>query len=93
MYRSKYYMYNGEMMTITEIAKIININPRTLKNRIKRMGFEKAISQPLRVRKKFYTYNNQTHSIKEWAELYNINENTLESRLNNGKTIEKALNM
>lgn len=93
MYRSKYYMYNGEMMTITEIAQIININSGTLKNRIKRMGLEKAISQPLRVRKRFYTYNNQTHSIKEWAELYNINENTLESRLNNGKSIEEALNM
>ena len=57
------------------------------------MGLEKAISQPLRVRKRFYTYNNQTHSIKERAELYNINENTLESRLNNGKSIEEALNM
>lgn len=87
-FRSNYYMYNGEMMTTTEIAKLINMNHNTLNNR-----FEKAVSKPIRIRKKFYTYNGQTHSIDEWAKLYNINSKTLDSRLRNGKSIEEALNM
>lgn len=85
------YTYDGKEMTVPDIAKSIGMNPDTLRGRIRRMGFENAITKPLRIAKRYYEYEGISHTINEWANIYNINPKTLACRLSNGKTIKEAI--
>lgn len=48
---SRIYDFQGERLTIAEIARRLGMRPTTLYGRLERMEFEKAISTPVRGRK------------------------------------------
>lgn len=51
---NKKYLYNGEMLTIPQIARTIGVKPHTLYDRINKYGYtlEQAISKKIRIWRK-----------------------------------------
>lgn len=88
--------YNGETHTIAEWGTIMGISPTTIRTRLCCGWNEidaittKRIHEPHKTR--YYTYNGKTQTVSQWAQEMNIKYSALSSRLQNGWSIERALN-
>ena len=89
--------YQGNEVTLMELANITGINHQTLWNRIvlKHMDVAAATALPIKVfekKQKFFTYKGETKTVAQWAAEYGMSMQTLWHRLFMHKwTIEEAL--
>lgn len=95
MLDEKLIEYEGEKHTLMEWSKIKGIHPRTLRNRLYKLGwsFREAIETPPARRKQvLIEYNGEKHSLIEWSKIKGINISTLENRLyKRGWSIERTM--
>lgn len=87
-------IYNGETKTLSQWAKLFNINRVTLSDRLKiGMTIDEALNKPVIKSggKLLFTINNETKLLSEWCKIYNTNYQTAWKKIKNGKSIEKAL--
>lgn len=86
---SRLLTYNGETKCLTEWARGIGVDPKTLYYRLKQgWTLEKALTTtatPARGRKvRMLTYNGKTLCLKDWARELGIGTDTLRDRINRG---------
>ena len=91
-FTAKKYLYKGEMLTLIQISKIVNIHKSTLISRVERQGLtlEEAINAP--TPKLFYAFGKE-QTIGEWCREFNIEDPTLiyNRVVRYGWSLEKAL--
>jgi len=88
------YLYRGKYYTIKELAKISEIGSTGIYSRIKKYGFsvEDAVEKPNMCRSaKKYKYKNELLTVVEIEKKYGILKSTFNHRINNGWSIEKAI--
>jgi len=85
------HSYNGEIKTLKDWAKHLNMNYDTLRARIVKYGltFDEAIQQDPYGKIKYIDGVGKT--VKEWAEDYGISAGNVYDRLHKGWDLEKAL--
>lgn len=91
--------YNGETKNLQEWANLINVNHKTLSDRIDKHGWsiEKAFTTKARMgynRKtnRLLTHKGKTQTLKEWAKELGINFQTIAMRIDkSGWSVERAL--
>lgn len=76
-----YFEHDGEILTLKDWSKKLNIKYTTLYQRIYRSGltFEEAITNdPF---KKLIEINGESHKLKEWCEIYNVEYELVRNRV------------
>lgn len=86
-----YETINGETHTISEWARLYNINRSTLQYRLNNGNQLLEALTPSDSIYKNIRYNNEVHSIVEWAQILKMNTATLRARIKSGWTVEDAL--
>jgi hypothetical protein len=83
---------NGEIHTIYEWSRILNIKYDTVWKRIKK-GIPpiEALTKSKRVSKKIL-FNGESHTVYEWAKLFGLKYNVLYMRLRRGVSFKEAIN-
>ena len=87
--QKKLHLYNGEMLSISAIAKQVGMNAGTLTDRV-RVGetIEQATNQKSRTKK--HIYNGQEMFLTEIAKLSGVSVEALRYRINSMETIKYA---
>ena len=87
-----YVVINGVKKTVSEWAKINNINYDTAISRINKQGWDpiKAVTTPTKDENMYITYKGETHSLKEWSLILGIEKKTLGYRLRKWKDVAKS---
>ena len=90
--KSKYYEYNGEMLTIPQIARKYNINQATLYTRLneQNMGIKEAIETSVKIVKK-YEYNGKEYNLSEIEKYFGISAKCFKGRVAKGMTVAEAI--
>lgn len=92
--RGKRYKYQGEMLTLSEIAIRCGIDPQIIMNRVRKKGWtvERATSVPV-VRRKEYEVEafGERHTLTTWASMKGLPLYIVRNRLRDGWTVEAAL--
>ena len=93
---SRLLTYNGETKCITEWARGIGVDPKTIHYRLKQgWTLNDALNKPAtpaaEKTAKMITFNGETRSITGWARKLGINHASLCERLDSGWPLEKAL--
>lgn len=89
---NKIFSYNGEVKTLKEWSKSLNIKYTTLYNRIYRTGlsFEEAINE--KCFNKVVTYNNENRYLKDVCDELKLCYKTIYNRLyKHGWTLERSI--
>ena len=95
--------YNGEKHTVSEWARIYNVDPCKLRNRTYYSGdFAKSLDALVNGKKyrkfmkpkseRLIEYNGEKHLVSEWARIYGIDLTTLWHRLRAGWEFDRAVN-
>lgn len=82
---TKRYLYRGELLTMAQWARRLNIPYDRLKNRLKVQGldFDKAVSnQSMLIKSRYVTPDGEFDTIKECAEFYMMSESGVSGRFN-----------
>ena len=85
--------YNGNLMTIAELAEKTGMNPKRLQHRImyQKLTPEEAVRRPLEGGSLLIEWKGEYHTLSVWARKLNIGVQTLYSRLYKLKwSVEKA---
>lgn len=86
-----YLDYNGESISMAELAERTGMNYSTLQDRIRRgFNLEKSLSKTNYARK-LITFKGKTMCISDWAKEVGVNSSTLSTRLKRGWSVERAL--
>lgn len=91
--RAKTYEYEGEMLTIRQIATIIGARPERLRDFV-RYGntLEDAIRKCHRpANHRYLTVNGKTRSITEWARVTGVDRTTITQRVDKGLPPEACI--
>ena len=100
--KAKQYEYNGETHTIREWAKIYGMKDHTLRDRLRRMSLEMALTAPMnhgftegakRRNGTYYEIDGVSHTVREWAEIYKINPQNIYNRIAKGMDPVTAITM
>ena len=88
MSTNKYYMYNGEKMTVPQISRATGVPAYVLQFRLDKLGYslDKAVNKPIAYRKNNnrgvkLTMNGVSKPLSHWAKEYGIREATLYGRI------------
>lgn len=87
--KRRLYYHCGKFKSIHQIAKEEGINYLTLKNNIKRMGYNKALLADYGP--KLYSVNGKLMTVKQLSEAYDVKYHTLLDRLKKGWNLKDAL--
>lgn len=93
--RAGKHLYNGEWLTLTEIARRNGMSRVCLYGRLKRgLTMEEATKTPTsgRGRYRYITWRGETRPIGAWAKLLGINHSTLYRRIDRGMPLDEAMN-
>ena len=82
--------YNGEDLTLSELADKYNLNYDVLRHRMNK-GFTLEESMEPPKEKETLTYNGQTKTVTEWAEENGMTYHQLKKRLMRGWDLERAI--
>ncbi|WGR62518.1 hypothetical protein E3U26_17315 (plasmid) [Paracoccus ferrooxidans] len=96
--QGKTLTHQGETLTISEWADRLNLQPDTIRIRLKNgASIEEALSADKRhtVRKdrqpRWITYNGETRTVKDWSQRLGLKPVTIHYRLYRGATAAEAL--
>lgn len=87
--------YNGETKILSDWARTIGINPKTLQVRIVSLHWpvERALTEPLRKSHNKVTYRGEAKTMADWARKFSLPANALYLRIFKSKwPLEKAFN-
>lgn len=87
------YEYQGEIHSISEWSRILNVSRGLLKDRITKLNWdiEKAFTTPPK-KKEDIEYNGEVHTWSEWSNITGISKDTLQGRhYDMGWSIERTL--
>ena len=83
------YLIDGESLTLAQIARLHQLNPATIKKRLK---CGKTITEAIEpVNRPMYTYDGEIRSLASWANILGFNEAKARLRLSRGWSFEKAI--
>ena len=85
--------YNGESLTLTQVARLLGVQPQFFYRRYKKgMTFDEIAAIP-DIERTFprYTHDGQTKTLPQWAKDLNLNYLTLTQRMRSGLTFEEAI--
>ena len=96
LHKMEKYTYNGNLYSIPELAKILNMRDSVLRYRLTTgMSIEEAISTPSRSkpnkRSKTYIYNYKEYSIYQLSKESGVSIATLTARLKSGMSVKDAV--
>lgn len=90
---NRYIEWNGERHTVSEWARILNVDRRVLHGRFKNgWSVDKTLTTPVQKQKKpcKILWNGEYHTISEWSKILNINIHTLDKRFSCGWSVDDA---
>lgn len=83
------YLIDGESLTLAQIARVYQLNPATIKKRLK---CGKSLAEAITpVDRPMYTYDGETRSLASWANILGFDRVKAQLRLSRGWSFEKAI--
>lgn len=87
---NQFITYNGITQTIGRWAEELGVIYQTLRNRIRTMSLEDAMTRPIREWDKVQ-YQGETTTIKELSDRFHISKETVKRRLANNSPLDKRI--
>lgn len=92
MRRLKLITFRDKTQSVSAWARELQVNRKTLGNRLKTMSMDQALALPFgNSHKAQYTFRGKTQTVRAWAREYNLPVDYLYKRLRNGMSIKEAL--
>jgi hypothetical protein len=83
------YLIDGENLTLAQIARMHQLNPATIKKRLK---CGKSLAEAVApVDRPMYTYDGETRSLASWANILGFDRVKAQLRLSRGWSFERAI--